>query len=162
MENIKLSKNFTLSEFLKSSTASRLGINNTPTQEIVDNLKDLCENVLQPARDHFGAIKINSGYRSAELCEAIGSTSHSNHTLGFAADVETNVPNIELLNWFYDNVEYKELIGEYFGENPSDGWVHIAYQKGNNKGELKIKTKDINYKRVDINELNEICGYTGV
>jgi len=149
MENIKLSKNFTLSEFLKSSTASRLGINNTPTQEIVDNLKDLCENVLQPARDHFGAIKINSGYRSA-------------HTLGFAADVETNVPNIELLNWFYDNVEYKELIGEYFGENPSDGWVHIAYQKGNNKGELKIKTKDINYKRVDINELNEICGYTGV
>lgn len=159
MKNIKLSKNFSLNEFTKSSTATRLGIKNTPTPEAIENLKMLCENVLQPARDYFGPIKINSGYRSVALCEAVGSNSRSNHVKGFAADVECDVPNIEFLNWFYNNVEFKELIAEFFGDDPTDGWVHIAYQEGNNKRDLKLKNKNYNYARVDIEKINKECDY---
>ena len=64
---MNLSRNFTLSELTKSDTAIRRGINNNPNAEQIEKLK-LCENILQPVRDHFGRVKITSGFRSAELC----------------------------------------------------------------------------------------------
>ena len=75
---MKLSANFSLSEMTKSQTAIRKDIDNTPTQEHIDNLKYVAENLLQPIRDHFGKpVTVSSGYRSVELCEAIGSSSKS-------------------------------------------------------------------------------------
>ena len=62
---MNLSRNFTLSELTKSDTAIRRGINNNPNAEQIEKLKALCENILQPVRDHFGRVKVTSGYRSA-------------------------------------------------------------------------------------------------
>jgi len=97
---MNLSRNFTLSELIKSDTAIRKGINNNPNAEQIEKLKDLCENILQPVRDHFGRVKITSGFRSVELCEAIGSSSRSQHAKAEAADFEcVGVDNAELFDW---------------------------------------------------------------
>ena len=86
---MQLSKNFSLEELTKSQTATRKGIDNTPSPEHQENLKRLCENVLQPVRDHFSrVVTITSGYRSPELCTAIGSKITSQHARGEAADFE--------------------------------------------------------------------------
>ena len=83
---MNLSRNFTLSELIKSDTAIRKGINNNPNAEQIEKLKALCENILQPVRDHFGRVKITSGFRSSELCLAIGSSVNSQHAKAEAAD----------------------------------------------------------------------------
>ena len=74
---MNLTRNFSLSELTKSDTAIRKGINNEPNADQIDKLKLLCENILQPVRDHFGRVKVTSGFRSVELCTAIGSSSNS-------------------------------------------------------------------------------------
>ena len=77
---MKLSKHFSLTEFTKSQTAERKGIDNTPSEEHIEKMKVLCESVLESIRYHFEKpIMINSGYRSVALCEAIGSKSTSQH-----------------------------------------------------------------------------------
>ena len=72
---MNLSRNFTLQELIKSDTAIRLDINNNPNSGQIEKLKDLCENILQPVRDHFGRVKVTSGFRSEQLCLKIGSSS---------------------------------------------------------------------------------------
>ncbi len=76
---MNLSRNFTLSELIKSDTAVRKGINNNPNAEQIEKLKALCENLLQPVRDNFGRVKITSGVRVVQLCQAIGSSVRSQH-----------------------------------------------------------------------------------
>ena len=86
---MKLTENFSINELTKSQTAERKGIDNTPGTEHQENLKKLCENVLQPIRDHFEqVVSVSSGYRSPELCIAIGSKTTSQHAKGEAADFE--------------------------------------------------------------------------
>lgn len=157
---MKLTNNFTLEEMFKSQIATRLGINNIPGPREIENLQDLCINILQPARDHFGRINVSSGYRSLYLCEEIGSSKTSNHIPGFAADSEVDDPevtNFEYLLWIYENCEFKELIAEYFDMNdPKAGWVHAAYEEGNNKRELKLKDKDHDYIEVSIDYLKSL------
>ena len=77
---MQLSRNFSLQELTKSDTAIRKGINNNPNAEQIEKLKLLCENILQPVRDHFGRVKVTSGFRSPELCHAIGSSVNSQHS----------------------------------------------------------------------------------
>ena len=73
-----LSPNFSLKEMTQSQTALRLGLDNEPNEEQIENLKQLCLNVLQPLRDYYQTpIKISSGFRSAKLSEAIGSSANS-------------------------------------------------------------------------------------
>ncbi len=87
---MKLSNNFSLKEMVKSQTAERKGINNNPSEDHMNNLKLLCENVLQPVRDHFGKVVSVSQVviDSPELCVAIGSSKNSQHAKGQAADFE--------------------------------------------------------------------------
>ena len=86
---MKLTVNFSLNELTKSQTAERKGIDNTPSTEHQENLKRLCESILQRVRDHFGrVVSVSSGYRSEELCLAIGSKTTSQHAKGEAADFE--------------------------------------------------------------------------
>jgi len=126
---MNLSRNFTLSELIKSDTAIRKGINNNPNAEQIEKLKALCENILQPVRDHFGRVKITSGFRSVDLCLAIGSSSHSQHAKAEAADFECpGVDNVELSDWIYKNLPYDQLILEFYtpGE-PNSGWIHCSW-----------------------------------
>ena len=129
---MNLSRNFTLSELIKSDTAIRRGINNNPNAEQIEKLKALCENILQPVRDHFGRVKVTSGFRSVELCEAIGSSARSQHAKAEAADFEcVGVDNAELADWIHRELPYDQLILEFYtpGE-PNSGWIHCSYTEG--------------------------------
>jgi zinc D-Ala-D-Ala carboxypeptidase len=129
---MNLSRNFTLSELTKSDTAIRKGINNNPNAEQIEKLKALCENILQPVRDHFGRVKVTSGFRSVDLCLAIGSSSNSQHARAEAADFEcVGVDNVELFDWIKNNLEPDQLILEFYtpGE-PNSGWIHCSWIEG--------------------------------
>ena len=133
---MQLSKNFSLPELTKSQTAERKGIDNTPSPEHQENLKSLCTAILQPVRDHFSkVVTISSGYRSPELCTAIGSKITSQHAKGQAADFEIfGVSNKELADYINENLEYDQLILEYWKESDQNsGWVHCSYNSNENR-----------------------------
>jgi len=133
---MNLTKNFSLLELTKSQTAERKGIDNTPSPAHQENLKSLCESVLQPVRDHFSrVVTISSGYRSPELCAAIGSKITSQHARGEAADFEIfGVSNKALADYIDSELHYDQLILEYWNESdPNSGWVHCSFSQGQNR-----------------------------
>ena len=138
---MKLTENFSLLELTKSQTAERKGIDNTPSAEHQDNLKSLCTSILQPIRDHFSrVVTISSGYRSEALCVAIGSKTTSQHAKGQAADFEIfGVSNKELADYINEELEYDQLILEYWKESdPNSGGVHCSFNtEGNRKQYLR-------------------------
>ena len=127
---MQLSKNFSLAEMTKSQTAIRNGMSNNPSEGEVENLRLLCERVLQPIRDHFNhTVTISSGYRNAVLSRKIGSSENSQQWQGEAADFEIfGVSNKELADYINEELEYDQLILEYWKEeDPNSGWVHCSY-----------------------------------
>lgn len=84
---MKLTKNFELKEFTSSPTAKKYNISNTPPELVIENLKSLCEYILQPIRDKVEKpVEINSGYRCLELNKKVGGVPTSQHVLGCACD----------------------------------------------------------------------------
>ena len=141
---MNLSANFTLKELTKSDTATRLGLDNTPDAQALENLKILCEKVLQPVREHFGkSVTVNSGYRSPESNAAVGGSKTSDHCKGMAADIEiAGVANADLAQWIMDNLEYTQLILEFYTSGiPDSGWVHVSYDPNNLKKQELTATK---------------------
>lgn len=133
---MNLSANFSLKELTKSDTATRLGIDNTPDEEALDNLKTLCDKVLQPVREHFGkSVTVNSAYRSPESNAAVGGSKTSDHCKGMAADIEiAGIANADLAQWIMDNLDYTQLILEFYTQGiPDSGWVHVSYDSNNLK-----------------------------
>ena len=131
---MRLSKHFTLAEFTRSNTASRRGIDNTPSAKHIAAMKLLCEEVLEPLRAHFGGrpVRVTSGFRSPALCRAIGSSSRSQHAKGEAVDFEIpGVSNYEVACWIRDNLTFDQLILECYTQgSPNSGWIHVSYRKG--------------------------------
>lgn len=127
---MKLSKNFSLDEVIRSATATKLGIDNIPEQEHLDNLQVVIDEIAQPLRDHFGKpVRINSGYRSPALNEAIGGSKKSQHSKGEALDLEIDgVSNMEVAGWITENCDYDQVILEFYNpaEGPNSGWVHAS------------------------------------
>ena len=77
---MKLSKNFSLAELSKSQVAERMGLDNNPSQSEIENLRLLCERVLQPTRDHFQqVVSVSSGFRNIILNRKLGSKDNSDH-----------------------------------------------------------------------------------
>jgi zinc D-Ala-D-Ala carboxypeptidase len=150
---MSLTPNFSLIELTKSQTAERKGIDNTPSTEHQENLKSLCEMILQPIRDHFDCVvSVSSGYRSPELCVAIGSSTKSQHARGEAADFEIfGVSNKELADWIDENLDYDQLILEYWKESdPNSGWIHCSFNtQGNRKQYLKAYKDENNKTRYE-------------
>ena len=130
-----MGREVSLKELLFSETATRLGIDNTPTDQILINLQTLIYEVINPIVNQFGDIKITSGYRSPALCKAIGSSERSQHTTGMAVDCEVlGVPNKELADWVVNNLSYDQVILEFWKpEEINSGWVHISYNKTGNR-----------------------------
>jgi hypothetical protein len=146
---MQLSKNFSLQELIKSQTAERKGIDNTPSPEHQENLKLLCTSILQPIRDHFSrVVSVSSGYRSPELCTAIGSKSTSQHARGEAADFEIfGLSNKTLADYIDSELHYDQLILEYWKESdPNSGWVHCSFSQGKNRRQYLKAYKDENNK----------------
>ena len=141
---MNLSANFSLHELTKSETALRMGLDNTPDDEATENLRLLCEKVLQPVRDHYGkGVKVNSAYRSPESNAAVGGSKTSDHCKGMAADIEIpGVANADLAQWIMDNLEYTQLILEFYTPGiPDSGWVHVSYDPADNKKQVLTATK---------------------
>lgn len=133
---MNLSANFTLKELTRSDTADRLDIDNAPNDEQIESLRLLCENILQPVRDHFGKpVKINSGFRCPALNQATGGSATSDHCKGQACDFEIDgVSNPELAQWIADNLKYTQLILEFYTQGqPNSGWVHASFNPDNLK-----------------------------
>jgi hypothetical protein len=140
----QLTANFSLHELSKSETALRMGLDNTPDDEATENLRLLCEKVLQPVRDHYGkGVKVNSAYRSPESNAAVGGSKTSDHCKGMAADIEIpGVANADLAQWIMDNLEYTQLILEFYTPGiPDSGWVHVSYDPNNLKKQELTATK---------------------
>ena len=141
---MNLSNNFTLAELVKSQTAVRKNIKNEPGTAEINNLIHLAESVLQPVREHFGKpVMISSGYRSPELCEAIGSSAKSQHAKGEAADFEIpGVDNMQLATWISKNTIFDQLILEYYEPgDPNSGWVHCSAVKEGPRAQVLKATK---------------------
>ncbi len=151
---MKLSQNFSLRELTKSQTAERKGIPNEPQEEHVENLKLLCTNILQPIRNEFGTVSISSGYRSPDLCVALGSKSTSQHAYGQAADFECyGIDNNKLFNWAVENLTFDQAILEFYNGDPDSGWIHMSYNENNNRGQKLRAYRENNkviYQPVDI------------
>lgn len=155
-EKIPGAPNFRYGEFVKSETATRLGIKNIPDEKQWQNIEALAPNVLQPVRDQFGRIKITSGFRCVELNKKIGGSEFSNHCRAEAADiepVEKGVTLLEVLLWIYRNLEFRNLIAEYFDD---DGWVHVDFRTGSNLKRLRLRDKDHKYTDVSIEFLEKL------
>lgn len=128
---MKLSENLSLSEVIKSNTAIRRGIDNHPTQEHLEALEDIADNVFQPIREHFKvSIGISSGYRSRKLNEAIGGSKNSQHSRGEALDLDADmygkITNKQIFNFIKDNLVFDQLIWE-FGNDHEPNWVHVSF-----------------------------------
>lgn len=130
---VKLSPHFSLAEFTRSETARRLGIRNVPDDHQVAAMKLFCQKVLEPVRAKFGRpVRITSGFRSPELCVAVGSSKTSQHARGEAADFEiTGVDNLTVAKYICDYLVFDQLILEnYIRGDPNSGWIHVSYRDG--------------------------------
>tara|TARA_R100000995_G_scaffold33319_1_gene14989 strand:- start:939 stop:1394 length:456 start_codon:yes stop_codon:yes gene_type:complete len=144
---MRLSKHFTLQELIKSSTAERRGIKNVPERAEIESLRLVCDNILEPVRQHFEVpMAPSSGYRCLELNRAIGSGDTSQHVKGQAVDFEIpGLANQVLANWIMENVDYDQLILEFYRqEDPNSGWVHCSYdnKEENRKESLRFDGKN--------------------
>jgi len=144
----QLSKHFSLEEMTKSSTASRMGIDNTPNEEQIENLKAICENILEPLREYYESrpITITSGFRCPALSKAIGSSENSQHCKAEAVDFEiAGFDNREVAAHIKNNFDFDQLISEYYTGVPDSGWIHVSYKKSGNRKQSLIKNKGEGY-----------------
>lgn len=128
---MKLSNNFILSEFNKTST----GLTNNPTPEAIASIKELVENVLQPARDLIDMpIGVYSGYRSKLVNRRVNGAPNSQHMKGEAADIHC-ADNARLFEIIRENIVFDQLIWE-FGNNDQPQWIHVSYKSQGNRNEI--------------------------
>ena len=130
---MRLTEHFTLQELTVSQTAARLGIDNTPDAEGTENLRALCEQILEPIRVHFdAAVLVSSGYRGPEVNAAVGGSTKSQHMKGEAADFTVDGYSVdEMFEWLieYSNLPFDQVIHEF------GSWIHISYRRdGENRG----------------------------
>lgn len=120
-----LTPHFTLEELIKSDTAVRFNLDNTPTPDVIENLKWLCVKILEPLRGKVGPILVSSGYRSLAVNTKVGGASNSAHILGQAADI--SVPNMTVEQLYQliktTALPFDQLIQEF------NAWVHIQYKR---------------------------------
>ena len=141
---MNLTQNFTLHEMTKSETALRFGMANDPSPTEIENLRVLCEEVLQKVRNYYGmGVKVNSGFRHPLVNAKVGGSTTSDHCKGFAADIEIpGIANADLAQWIADNCEFRQLILEFYTPGiPDSGWVHVSYNPADNKKQVLTATK---------------------
>jgi len=144
---MKLSKNLSLAEVTKSNTAKRLGIDNTPDDWEIENLRAIAKDVFQPLRDSFGVpIHVSSGYRCEKLNAKVGGSIRSQHVQGRALDLDADVfggcTNSQIFQFILNNLTFDQLIWE-FGDQDDPDWVHVSYVRdGVNRGRCLKALRD--------------------
>lgn len=147
---MKVSEHFALAEFTRSESAKRHGVSNEPTPEHLENLKVLCEKVLEPIRVKFGPINISSGYRSKALNHYIGGSLNSQHCEAKAADIDMDgmggATNKEVFDFIKNTLDFDQMIWE-FGDNNKPDWVHVSYNGAKNRKQI-LRALKVNGKTV--------------
>ena len=141
---MQLTNNFSLAEMVKSETALRHDMDNTPGEAEIENLKRLAEKVLQPVRDHYGkGVKVNSGFRHPEVNAKVGGSKTSDHCKGQAADIEIpGIANADLAEWITKNLDFTQVILEFYTPGvPDSGWVHVSYNPADLKKQVLTAMK---------------------
>lgn len=141
---MNITENFSLRELTYSQTAIKNGIPNIPKDpQVVENLKTLCEKVLEPLRAGMKfPIKISSGYRSPELNKLIGGAKASQHNIGEAVDIDLDAKNADLFSYIVNNLDFDQIIWE-FGDDSNPDWVHVSYKSAGNRKQL-LKAVKVN------------------
>jgi zinc D-Ala-D-Ala carboxypeptidase len=125
-----ISKHISYKEGVYSNTAIRVGINNDPNDEQLENMELIANEVFEPLRVWVGGpIKINSFFRSPELNTAIGGSGKSQHCKGQAIDIDDTfgkATNAEMYHWIKENLDFDQMIWE-FGDDENPNWVHVSY-----------------------------------
>lgn len=128
MKNI--SKHVSYKEGVRSNTALRLGIENAPSDEQLEKMSVVANEVFEPLREWVGGpIKINSFFRCYKLNKAIGGSKTSQHMRGQAMDIDDTFgwkTNTEMFNYVKDNLDFDQMIWE-FGDDDNPDWVHISF-----------------------------------
>ena len=120
---MNLSTHFTLEELTRSEVAARMGFDNTPNDQEIENLRRLAS-LLESVKSAVGMkpVMINSGFRSKPVNDAVGSKDSSQHRIGCAADLR--VPGMkprEVVEACIANaVPFDQIILEF------DAWTHIS------------------------------------
>lgn len=136
-------KYFSIDEMLRSATAKKLGIDNRPSQDILNNLVLFIETVLDPIREDWGsAINVSSGYRCPELNKAVGGAKNSGHQYGFCADLQVKggmkmVRKLAdfIFQWMLDHqMKFDELLFERSGNTT---WLHFCWIGKDGKQRMK-------------------------
>ena len=140
-----ISKHISDKEGVYSITATRLGLDNTPGQFILGNMKELAEQVFEPLREWVGGpIRINSFYRGKALNKAIGGSTSSQHCKGQAMDIDDGgckKTNAEMYAWIKENLNFDQMIWE-FGDDKNPNWVHVSYKSEGNRKQVLRAIKD--------------------
>jgi len=147
--NIQFTPNFSLHELLLTQSRRFDEEQYNPPPEIVERLRALCVNVLQPLRDAVGApIGINSGYRCPSLNRSVNGAKGSQHMSGHAADIVDHTHGNEFLFKKIKelNLPFDQMIDE-FGFR----WVHISYDPSRNRRQILQAVKDAAGKTVYVN-----------
>ncbi len=141
---MNLSKHLTLDRVVRSDTAKRLGLDNTPTPAHLENLKAIARLIFEPLRAHFGVdLFVSSGYRSEALNAATpGASKTSQHSKGEALDLDQDemhlgVTNREVFDYIRQNLDFDQLIWE-FGTDDNPAWVHVSCKVGYNRGQVLV------------------------
>ena len=135
---MRISKHISIEEATLSPTGLRLGIDNTPNEDVLINMKLVAERCFEPIRNWYGKpIKVNSFYRCEELNKAVKGSATSQHVQGKAIDISTGTKagNKLIYEWAKNNLIFDQLINEY-----DFAWVHISYNKNNNRNQTLIIT----------------------
>ena len=147
----KISNHVSYAEGIKSNTAMRLNIDNSPGEYHLSNMVGIAEKVFEPLRKWVGGpIKINSFYRSVALNKAIGGSSRSQHCEGRAIDIDDTFghkTNAEMFEWIKSNLDFDQMIWE-FGTDDNPDWVHISYVGPEENRNRCLKAKRVNGKAV--------------
>jgi len=142
----KISEHVSYKEGVRSNTATRLNIDNTPDSYQLSNMGILTDNIFEPLRKWVGGpIKINSFFRCENLNKAIGGSSRSQHCQGRAIDLDDTFghkTNAEMFKYIKENLNYDQIIWE-FGDDNNPDWVHVSYVSDNeNRGRALKAVKE--------------------
>ena len=142
---MRLTEHFQLSEFTRSSTADKYGFKNIPSETQISNLKALCENVLEPLRQHFNVpIIIGSGYRCPQVNNHpdVRGATNSQHMTGEAADI--HLKSIEegkqWYTWIMDNYTFDQLIWEHESKTSNHYWINVSCKRDITKNRHQVKS----------------------
>jgi len=145
-------QNFQYGELVESAKAVKLGIANVPTEAEWKNLEIYAVFILQPLRNKCGRIKVSSAFRCKALNDAMGSSDTSFHRKGAAGDLEPQDCTLMELLEVAHTLHFSEIIAEYF----PDGWLHVAFLKGDDRAMLKLKDYAHNYQHVTLSHLRKL------